>query len=274
MRRREFLVLFAGAMSVPRVALGQPVQRRPLVGWLVFGGANLGSIDQAMVDELAKRGLVEGRNIDVAFRYANDSPDRLSPLAHELVALNPNILIAIGGDVVMALFGATRQIPIVGGVSDNPVRAGFTTGFSRPDQNFTGVSFITDEMAAKRLELLKEVFPSAKRVAVIWNPQHLDDEITFARRAAQTLGIELLSFEARDSMGSDRALSDAANSTSDSLFVIPSRLTSANAAKIGSFARDRKLPVITAWREFADVGCLLSYGPSRRYQISHFGRLC
>ena len=108
--------------------------------------------------------------------------------------------------------------------------------------------------------------PPAKRVGMIWNPQHLDDEITFARRAAQQLNIELVSFEVRDVPSFEKGLANAAASGVDSLFVIPSRLTSVRAAQIGAFGREHKLPVITAWREFAEADCLLSYGPNRRVE--------
>src|SRR6185436_19992950 len=86
------------------------------------------------------------------------------------------------------------RIPIVGGVSDSPMRAGFAVSLARPSRNFTGVTYLTDEMAAKRMQILKEVAPSARRVAVIFNPQHFDDEVTFARSGAESLGMELTTY--------------------------------------------------------------------------------
>ena len=263
MKRRDFLTCFAGAVAMPGLALAQP-GRRQRIGWLVFGGQKLGPIDSPTVAELAKRGLVDGQTVDVAFRYAGGEQTRINDLAKELVALKPDVLFGLGSEVVKSMFDLTSAIPIVGGISENPIRAGFANNLARPDRNFTGVTFLTDEMAAKRLELLKEVFPAAKRVGMIWNPQHLDDEITFARRAAKQLDIELVSFEVQDVPSLEKGLSDAAASGVDSLFVIPSRLTSVRAAQIGAFGRERKLPVITAWREFAEADCLLSYGPNRR----------
>ena len=202
MRRREFVAALGGAAAAlpalsPSAACAQPAapaNRRPRIGWLVFGGANLGVIDQTLIDALAQRGLVAGRNIDVAFRYAGGEAARLSALAGELVALQPDLLIGISGTIVKALFDANKSvIPIVGGMSENPVRAQFITSLARPDKNFTGITFITDEMAAKRIELLKETAPATKHVAVIWKPQHLDDEMGFAKRAADSLGIRLTS---------------------------------------------------------------------------------
>ncbi len=266
MRRRDFMALRPGAVAVPHRALAQPASRIPKIGWLVFGGAKLGPVDSPAFAELEQRGLIDGKTLEIDFRHANGDQNRINDLARELVAGKPDVLFGIGSEIIKAMFDQTREIPIVGGISENPVRAGFSAGLARPDKNFTGVTFLTDEMAGKRLELLKEVFPAAKRVGMIWNPQHLDDEIAFARRAAQQLGVELLSFEVQDVPGLVHGLSAAVAAGADSLFVIPSRLTSVRAAQIGAFGREHKLPVVSAWREFAEADCLLSYGPNRRAQ--------
>jgi putative ABC transport system substrate-binding protein len=157
-------------------------------------------------------------------------------------------------------------IPVVGGVSENPVRAGFTMSLARPSQSFTGVTFLTDEMAAKRMELLNEVAPKARRVAVVWNPKHVDDEMSFARRAAEILGIALTSHPLSNFADVDGILREARASGVEGLFVIPSRLTNRATSKFAQFGRDYRLPVITAWREFVESGCLLSYGPSRKFE--------
>jgi ABC-type uncharacterized transport system substrate-binding protein len=155
-------------------------------------GCLAGPIDRSLKDALDQSGLVDGRSVEMIRRYANGNSTRLAELADELVAQKPDLLLALGGDVVKVLFDASKgSIPVVGGVSDSPVRAGFAASLAKPAKNFTGVTFLTDEMAAKRMELLKEVAPNTKRVAVIFNPQHLDDEVTFARRAAQSLAIDI-----------------------------------------------------------------------------------
>lgn len=227
-------------------------------------GPTLGPIDAPVVPELAKRGLVDGKNVEILFGYANGSQERVNALARDLVSAKPDVLFGLGSEVIKSMFDLTREIPIIGGISENPVRAGFAGSLARPDRNFTGVSFLTDEMAAKRIELLKEVFPAAKRVGMVWNPQHLDDEPRFARQASESLQIDLISFEAEDAPGIDRALDRVAAGNIDSVFVIPSRLTSMSAAKLGKFALEHKLPMVTAWREFSEADCLISYGPNRR----------
>jgi putative tryptophan/tyrosine transport system substrate-binding protein len=269
MGRREFITLLGGAAaSWPlRVRAQQPLPRRFRIGWLAFG-ATLGVLERTLRDALSERGLIEARNIEVTFRYADGVSTSLGELAGEIVAQRPDLLIGLGGDVAKALFDASKgSIPIVGGVSDDPVRAEIAISLGRPGKNFTGVTFISDELAAKRIELLNEAVPTARGVAVIWNPQHLDDEITFAQRAAETLGIRLISHPVMNMADVDAELRNASAGGADSIFVIPSRLTALAAAKIARYGLDHRLPVVTAWREFVESGCLLSYGPNRVFQM-------
>ncbi|MGA8226996.1 MAG: ABC transporter substrate binding protein, partial [Xanthobacteraceae bacterium] len=151
MRRRTFIAALGGAAAWPLVARAQ--KSLPRIGWLVFGDAKLGPIDQSLKNALAQAGLLDGRNIEIVFRYADGRSDQLAGLAAELVAQRPNLLLAVGGDVIKPLFEASKgSIPIVGGVSDNPMRAGIAVSLARPSKNFTGITFLTDEMAAKRIE--------------------------------------------------------------------------------------------------------------------------
>ena len=261
MRRREFITLLAGvSVAAPFPSFAQKISR---IGWLVFGDASLGPTDQSLKDALAQNGLVDGRTINILYRFANGDLKRVPALAEELAAQKPNVMIAIGGDLTKALFDASKgNIPVVGGVSDDPVRMGLASSLARPGRNFTGVTFLTNEMAAKRIELLKEVVPDTKRVAVIFNPQHLDDELTFARKAAQSLSIEITSHPINGAGDLDAALRAAKDSGANSLFVIASRLTRLVAGRIAQYGLEQRLPVITAWREFVTNGALLSYGPS------------
>jgi putative ABC transport system substrate-binding protein len=265
MKRREFIAVLGGAVAAwPLAARAQ--KSLPRIGWLVFGDAKLGPIDQSLKDALAQAGLIDGRNIEIVFRYANGMSDRLAELSAELVAQKPKLLLAVG-NLVMPLFEASKGgVPIVGGVSDSPMRAGIAVSLARPGKNFTGVTFLTDEMAAKWIELLKEVAPNAKRVAVVFNPHHFDDEVTFARRGAESLGIELTTHPINDVADLDAALHAVSASGADSLLVISSRLTGIVAAKIAQYGQEHRLPVIASWREFVASGALLSYGPSRIFE--------
>jgi ABC-type uncharacterized transport system substrate-binding protein len=266
MRRREFFRFIGGSVAIwPLAALAQKPSAR--IGWLVYGNPTLGPIDQSLKDALALVGLVDGRSVEIVFRYANGKPERLAELAAELVAQRPDILLAVGGDVIKPLFEASNGvIPVVGGVSDSPVRAGIATSLAKPSKNFTGITFLTDEMAAKRIELLKEVVPATQRVAAIFNPLHLDDEVTFAKRGADSLGIQLMPYAINSVADLDIALRNASANGADSLFIIASRLTNFVAPKIAQYGQEKRLPIIAAWREFTASGALLSYGPNRIFE--------
>ena len=263
MRRREFITFLGGAVAAwwPLAARAQKSLRR--IGWLVYGGTTLGPIDQSLKDALTRSDSLMAATSKSSSAYANGKSDKLAGLAAELVVQKPDLLLAVGGDVIKPLFEASKgDIPIIGGVSDSPMRAGIAVSLARPSKNFTGITFLTDEMAVKRMELLKEVAPKAKRVAVIYNPQHFDDEVTFARRGAETLGIELTIYPINSAGDLDAALHAARAADADSLFIISSRLTGLVAGKIAQYGQERRLPVIASWREFVDSGALLSYGPS------------
>lgn len=267
MQRREFMAVLGGMVAAWPLAV-RAQKSLPRIGWLVFGDAKkLGPVDQSLKDALAQAGLLDGRNVEIVFRYANGMPDRLAELATELVAQRPTLLLAVGGDVIKPLFEASKgSIPIVGGVSDSPIRSGIAVSLARPSKNFTGITFLTDEMAAKRIELLKQVAPNVRKVAVIFNPQHFDDEVTFARRGAETLDLELTTHPINKIADLDAALQGVEASRADGLLVISSRLTGIVAAKIAQHGQERRLPVIASWREFTDSGALLSYGPSRTFE--------
>ena len=273
MRRREFITFLGGAGAAwPLAARAQ--KSSPRIGWLAYGDATLGPVDQSLKDALAQAGLVDGRNIEIVFRYANGISDRLAELAAELVAQKPDLLLAVGGDVIKPLFDASKgRIPIVGGVSDNPMRAGIAVSLARPGKNFTGITFITDEMAAKRIELLKEMAPNTRRVAVIFNPQHFDDEVTFARSGAASFGIELTTHPIDNIGDTDAVLHAVSASGADSLFVISSRLTGLVAGKLAKYGQEHRLPLIASWREFVASGALLSYGPSSDFRGQTSGGL-
>ena len=167
----------------------------------------------------------------------------------------------------VAALGSAAAWPLVARAqqAERVRRIGVLMG-ARPGKNFTGVTFLTDEMAAKRIELLKEVAPNARRVAVIFNPLHFDDEVTFARLGAESLGIELTTHAINNVADLDAVLHGVSASGADSLLVISSRLTGIVAGKIAQHGQERLFPVIASWREFADSGALLSYGPSRIFE--------
>src|SRR5215471_11501441 len=173
MRRREFITLLGGAAaSWPLAARAQQASKTSRLGVLLF---------------------------------STPQPERLPDLAADLVRMKPDVLFALGGDVTPAAVKATQTIPIVFTSSADPVQLGFVASLARPGGNATGVTFLLDELASKRMELLKELVPQASQVAFMWNPEHLDNELREAQRAASKLGLQLHLLEVRDPADFDGA---------------------------------------------------------------------
>lgn len=257
--------LLAGMAVVVLAALplaeAQPARKPARVGVLLFstpaGDANLAAFRRG----LAELGYVEGRNLDLLYRYAEGRPERLPALAAELAALSPDLIFAMGGDVAPFARTATSTIPIVVAVSNDPVQAGLVASLARPGGNVTGVTFIASDLAAKRLQLLKEAVPGISRVAVLWNPDHVDPEYRETQAAGRVLGIRIQSLEARHPDDFDTAFRAAAAEGAQALVVVSSRLTTFNRQRIMALAARQRLPVVSGWGPWAEEGALMSYGP-------------
>jgi putative tryptophan/tyrosine transport system substrate-binding protein len=146
---------------------------------------------RALQEGLRDLGYIDGQNISVEYRSAEGRPERLSGLAADLVRLKPDVVFPIGGDVAPFASNATHTIPIVFVMSADPLQLGLVTSLARPGGNATGFTFLQDELALKRLELLKEVAPRISRVAFLSNPDHPDNELRVAQRTATALGVDL-----------------------------------------------------------------------------------
>lgn len=263
MERRKLLQL-AGAATLSLWSGGsraQPVARVPRVGILLYGNPQDATIESTR-QGLRELGYVDGKNIGLEYRYAEGRPERLPRLASELVQLKPDVLLAIGGDVVSHLHDATKTIPIVFAISSDPVQQGFVASLSRPGGNATGLTYLQDVLATKRLALFKEAIPKISQVGFLFNPQHMDNELREAERAASAMGCKLHLAEMRrpDDLGD--AFDNAARAGVDSLYVVSSRLTVSNIAKIVEFGKRNRLPVAGGWGAWAQAGALISYGPN------------
>jgi putative ABC transport system substrate-binding protein len=157
---------------------------------------------------------------------------------------------------------ATRTIPWVFVSSADPVQLGFVKSLARPGGNATGVTLLLDELASKRLELLKEAAPKVSRVAFLHYPDHIDNELREAERAARSLGVQLQELALRDPAELDGALRAALEAKADALYVVSSRQTVRNAAKLAAFAAENRLPLAGGWGAWVQSGGLLSYGPN------------
>jgi putative ABC transport system substrate-binding protein len=239
----------------------QQSKRVPRIGVLLFGTPDTDPNLPAFLRGLRELGFVEGQNIAIEYRYAEGKPDRLRALAGELVAIKPDLIFALGGDVAPSARVATTTIPIVVAVSNDPVQAGLVTSLAHPGGNITGVTFVSSDLAAKRLQFLREIAPAIARVGVIWNPDHVDPEYREVQSAAKTLGIPVRSLEVRSADDFDTAFDAATNDRIQALMPITSRLMLINRARIIEFSRRHQLLLASGFGPWAREGALLSYGP-------------
>ncbi len=207
-------------------------------------------------------GYVDGQNIAIEYRAAEGRPERLAELAADLVRGKPDVLFVLGGDVMKVAARATQTIPMVFVSSADPVQLGFVASLARPGGNATGVTLLLDELASKRLELLKEAVPPVSRVAFLWNPDHIDNELREAERAASSLGVTLLRLASHGPDDLDAILRVARDGRADALYVVSSRQTVGGLDKVVAFADRYRLPLAGGWGAWAQAGGLLSYGPN------------
>jgi putative tryptophan/tyrosine transport system substrate-binding protein len=260
-KRREFITLVGGAVAWPLAAIAQQRKQIPRVGVLLFGTPDTEPNLGAFLRGLRELGYVESQNIVIEYRYAQGQPDRLRGLARELVAIKPDLIFALGGDVAPSARVATSTIPIVATVSSDPVQTGLVVSLAHPAGNITGVTFVSSDLAAKRLQFLREIAPNLARVAVIWNPDHVDPEYREARTAAKTLGIQMQSLEVRSVEDFDAAFRTATSTSIQALMPISSRLMTINRSRIIQFSDQHQLLLASGWGPWAKEGALLSYGP-------------
>ena len=254
------------AIAVLTVMLPVPVEAQPAakgarVVIVLFETPTTNPNATAFVATLRDLGYVDGKNVTLDYRYAEGRPERVRELGPQAVALKPDVIVALGGDMVATVKEATAAIPIVMLTSQDPVESGQVASFARPGGNLTGLAFVSEDTAAKRLQFLKEAVPSVKRVGVLWNPAHFDGEYRVASAAARQLGIETLSLEARSVAELEAALDAATRARADALMVVSSRFMNANRVRILDFAGKHGLPVVTGWGPWVHSGSLMSYGP-------------
>ena len=266
-RRRTLLAGLATALAVPSVVRAQRPARPPRLGVLLFTDPGSDPNTRALREALRDLGYLEGQNLVVEYRYAEGQAERLRDLAAELVATKPDVLFALGGDVASFVKAATSTIPIVVSTSADPVRSGLVATLAAPGGNVTGVTFLTSELAGKRLQLLKQTAPRVGRVAVVWSPDHLDDEMSQTQHAARALGVHVLSSEVRAPADLDGALQGVLTAGADGIMVVPSRLTVRVRNPIVDFATRHKLPLAGGWGLWAESGGLMSYGPDLNVMV-------
>jgi putative ABC transport system substrate-binding protein len=269
MKRREFIAATAALLVSPRRSRAQGTRRR--LGFLAIGEAGpwagepgqIRTVENAWLDGLRNHGWIDGRNLTIEYRYTQ-SLDRLTALAADLIALSPDLLIASGPQAAVALKSATASIPIVFVAVADPVGIGLVQSLSRPGGNITGLAtLVPGDFTAKRLGILREIVPSASKIAILinlGNPMHklaLAEEVP---RAARTLGVTLLVVEATTAEELDTAFASAAAQHADAIDVFGDALTIFQAPRVIALAAKHHLPASYLFRQFASGG-LIVYGP-------------
>ena len=250
------LAFFAAAVAVE----AQPA-KIPRIGVLLLGTPDTDPSFKAFKIGLRDLGYVEGKDVVFDYRYADGKPDRLPDLARDLVSTKPDVLFAVGGDVTPFARAATSTIPIVMVVSVDPVQSGLVASLGRPGGNLTGVTFVSSDLAAKRLQLLKGMMPALSRIGVIWNPDHVDPEYRETQSAGRTLGVTVHSLEVRQPGDVTRAFQTAAGAKVEAIIVVSSRLMLLNRQPIADLASLHRLPLVAGFGGWPQLGALFSYGP-------------
>jgi ABC-type uncharacterized transport system substrate-binding protein len=266
MDRRAFIgTLASGLLAAPRDVEAQPVKKPWRIGYLSGGSSPvMAPYVAAFREGLRNRGLIEGENIVVEYRWADGNNEKLPALAGELVALKVDLLVASGTPAAVAAKRATSQIPIVFTTVSDPAASGLVASLARPEGNATGWSTILPDMGGKLLGLIREAVPSASRIAVLANPTNSGTVLGLKamRDQAPSLGVTIQSVEVPTPGSLDAAFSTMGSARPDALVTLFDTVTLSNRGRIVEFAARHRIPAIYQLKEFADAGGLMSYGPS------------
>jgi putative ABC transport system substrate-binding protein len=268
MKRRDFITLLGGAIVAWPLAARAQQAAMPAIGFL--DGRSVDSLTdrlRAFRQGLKDVGYVEGENVTIIYRWAENQVDRLPDLAAELVRRPVAVIVASGGpNVVFAAKAATTTIPILFLTAEDPVRLGLVASLARPGGNLTGINFLNRELASKQLELLRELVPAATRVAVLVDPTNVSVTESILREVglvARATGLKIQVLRASTSAEIDAAFAVFTSSASerpDALFVSQDPFLNTRRLQLSLLAMRHGVPAIYSGREFAEVGGVMSYG--------------
>jgi putative ABC transport system substrate-binding protein len=262
--RREFVAALGGA----RIALPFPARAQqpamPVVGFLYAGAPEASaSVVTAFRKGLSEAGNVEGQNLAIEYRWAHNDNARLPELATDLVRRRVAVIVTLGSTpAALAAKAATATIPIVFSVAGDPVQSGLVASLNRPGGNVTGVSYISTELAAKRLGLLHELLPEATRIAVLVNPNNpfTKPVISDLQTAASAIRLQIEVFTATTNGEIDTAFASLGQKRADALLLSPDLLFTNRRIQIVTLAAHHRVPAIYSVREYVEAGGLISYG--------------
>ena len=266
MKRREFITLLGGSAAAWPLRARAQQSAMPVIGFLdVASAAERADYMRGFVRGLAETGYIEGQNVAIEYRWAEGRYDRLPQLVADLVRSQVSV-IAIPGTTAAALAAkaATATIPIVFGTGDDPVKLGLVASLNHPGGNATGVSMFGSELVAKRLQLLRDLAPAAKRVAVLVNPtDKTNNEPVLRDLETAAIGLQILPFEAPTGREIDAAFERLVSAKAEALFLAPTALFSARRVQVAILAARYQLPATFSSRNFVEAGGLMSYGTNQ-----------
>jgi len=273
-KRREFITLLGGGAAAWPLAAGGQQPAMPVVGLLHPSSTDTSRL-RAFRQGLKDAGFIEGENVAIEYRSADDQTDRLPALAAELVQRRVAVIAAIGGiPSALAAKAATTTIPIVCLVGIDPVRLGLVASLARPGGNLTGINILSTELAAKRLELLRALVPGATRIAVLVDPTNAagtDSTLRDVGAAARALGLQIQVLNASTSLELDAAFAALVSERSDALLVGSTPFLFDRRVQLAQLAARHAVPAIYQDRHHAEVGGLMSYGASLVDAYRHVG---
>jgi putative tryptophan/tyrosine transport system substrate-binding protein len=265
LKRREFITLLGGAAWWPLAARAQQPPM-PVIGWLSSGSQETDDVFRLPPFRLGlnETGYVEGRNVAIDYRRAENQIERLPALAADLAGRQVSLILAAGRpDAALAAKSVTTSIPIVFNNGADPVQLGLVASLNRPGGNITGVTTVSAELEAKRLGLLRELVPSATSIAVLVNPTRpgVDVQLAQAQQAARVLGLPLHILRASSERDLDAAFVTLVQQRAGALMITADGLFADSLDQIAALARRYSVPAMFQFREFAAAGGLISYGP-------------
>jgi ABC-type uncharacterized transport system substrate-binding protein len=274
-RRRDFIALLGAATAASPLAVVAQAPAPPIIGFLNNASpAPAAPLVAAFRRGLERAGYVEGRNVAIEYRWAEGQYDRLPALTDELIRRRVAVIAATGGLVTaQAAKAATSTIPVLFIAGFDPVGEGLVASINRPGGNATGVSVYTTELGPKRLEHLRELLPALARVAMLVNPDSISTEVEKEDlgAAARSVGIQLLPFPARSEGEIESAFGNAVAGGANALIVSADAFFTSRRQQIVALAARHSLPASYPWAQYADLGGLMSYGPTLTWAYEQIG---
>ena len=263
MNRRKTVLALAALGVAPRTTFAQQARRIPVIAFLDPRFAGTSPSFDALRPGLRADGHIEGQTFRIEARWGEGKPEALAGFARELVLQKVDIIVAVSPAAVRAAAAATRDLPIVAiDLETDPVASGLVTSLRRPGGNITGLFLNHAELAAKWLQLVREIVPGARRIAVLWDANTGPYQLAAITAAAKTMGVSLQVLEFRNAAGMQDALIAGLKDRPEALVGLGSPLINAAGKTIADFLATHRLPAISPFRTFPDNGGLLSYGPN------------